>query len=67
MVRSFAGLELVQVPFEHLDFGKTGALDLFYNADIAIVDLSVQVRCCLVPAVPTRTSLQCARMHCAVL
>lgn len=43
---SFISLEaeLENVQFEKLDFGETSVLDLFYNADVVIVDMSIPVQ-----------------------
>ncbi|RUS87143.1 hypothetical protein EGW08_005075, partial [Elysia chlorotica] len=39
-----AGSELETVPFQKLDFGETAVLDVFYNAELAVVDMSLPLQ-----------------------
>uniref|UniRef100_A0A0A1XN16 Mitogen-activated protein kinase kinase kinase 15 n=1 Tax=Zeugodacus cucurbitae TaxID=28588 RepID=A0A0A1XN16_ZEUCU len=38
------GANFQRVPFDKLDFGETNMLETFYNADVAIIDLSILVQ-----------------------
>ncbi|KAL3261051.1 hypothetical protein MRX96_046192 [Rhipicephalus microplus] len=39
---SCVGATLHELPFKKLDFGESAGLDLFYNADVALIDISVK-------------------------